>query len=266
MTNPLDQLVAKERRGSRARVVLLTHGSPDEVAGPLTALVTPHATISPDRHLWSPRSGALREAKLGKTPEFLSLEQREAVSAWWLAVRHPAANTPNWDLVSQATIGDREGLVLVEAKAHDAELQKEEIGKRCDPKASDDSVRNHGRIADCIAEAGHELSAATGLNWNLSRDRCYQMANRFAWAWKLASLGIPVVLVYVGFLNAEEMRGPGKPFARHEDWEGLVRSHGRQVCPDQAWGRSLDVGGVPLIPLIRSLEVLLTVPVGSGLA
>ena len=28
------------------------------------------------------------------------------------------------------------------------------------------------------------------------------MSNRFAWAWKLADLGVPVVLVYLGFFRA----------------------------------------------------------------
>ena len=42
--------------------------------------------------------------------------------------------------------------------------------------------------------ARNGLSAATGLQWGLSRDDHYQLSNRFAWCWKLATLGIPVVL------------------------------------------------------------------------
>jgi hypothetical protein len=33
-----------------------------------------------------------------------------------------SANTPNWDLVSGCQIGNRQGLILVEAKAHEGEL------------------------------------------------------------------------------------------------------------------------------------------------
>lgn len=35
------------------------------------------------------------------------------------------------------------------------------------------------------------------------------MSNRFAWAWKLATMEVPVVLVYLGFLNATEMGDQG---------------------------------------------------------
>jgi crotonobetainyl-CoA:carnitine CoA-transferase CaiB-like acyl-CoA transferase len=31
--------------------------------------------------------------------------------------------------------------------------------------------------------------------WSLSVDSHYQICNRFAWAWKIASLGVPVVLI-----------------------------------------------------------------------
>jgi hypothetical protein len=108
VTNALDQLPARECRGSRARVVLLTQGSNEVVGVRLTALVAPLATVHSPHHLWRPRVGALGETQLGKAPEFLSPEQREAVCAWWLAVRHPAARLPTWDLVSQATIEGRE--------------------------------------------------------------------------------------------------------------------------------------------------------------
>jgi len=43
--------------------------------------------------------------------------------------------------------------------------------------------------------------------WQLSRDSLYQLANRFAWAWKIASLGVPVALVYLGFIAADQMKG-----------------------------------------------------------
>jgi hypothetical protein len=42
--------------------------------------------------------------------------------------------------------------------------------------------------------------------WTLSRDSHYQLTNRFAWAWKLASMGVPVVLGYLGFQGAAEMK------------------------------------------------------------
>ncbi len=41
----------------------------------------------------------------------------------------------------------------------------------------------------------------------------YQLCNRVAWAWKLADLGVPGVLVFLGFLNATEMRDQGQLFS-----------------------------------------------------
>jgi hypothetical protein len=60
-------------------------------------------------------------------------------------------------------------------------------------------------IHSTIQEAGFALSKQTGFTWALSRDWCYQMSNRFAWAWKLAEFGKPVILIYRGFLAYDEM-------------------------------------------------------------
>jgi hypothetical protein len=36
---------------------------------------------------------------------------------------------------------------------------------------------------------------------SLSRDYCYQFANRIAFAWKIASTGVPVAMIYLGFIG-----------------------------------------------------------------
>ena len=46
------------------------------------------------------------------------------LKAWWLK-HSKGANTPNWDLALACEIEGEPGLVLVEAKAHDAELKEE---------------------------------------------------------------------------------------------------------------------------------------------
>lgn len=51
------------------------------------------------------------------------------------------------------------------------------------------------------------------LPWAISRDSRYQKSNRFAWACKLAGLGLPVVLMYLGFVRADEMRDRRAPLA-----------------------------------------------------
>jgi hypothetical protein len=102
-------LPARERRGSRARCIALTHGSDEVVARRLSAFVAPYALIDPARHHWMPRGfAAPEEARLGDALPFLSSDHREAMTCWWLAVRE-RANTPNWDIASTATIDGAEG-------------------------------------------------------------------------------------------------------------------------------------------------------------
>lgn len=255
MANRLESLPVKEQRGSRARCVLFTEGSREEVAKRLTELVSPHAVVDPVRHVWAPKGFSdPTEGKLGDTAPFLSDQQREEISSWWLAVRRATANTPNWDIISQATIGGREGLILVEAKAHDKELTKEAGGKPFDAKATPGSSSNHKGIGACIDEACQSLSSASGLAWHLSRDSHYQMSNRFAWSWKVTTMGIPVVLVYLGFVNADEMKDRGISFDNHEQWKQLVESQSQTLFPNAVWGKTLGVNSVQFIPLIRSVS------------
>ena len=89
--------------------------------------------------------------------------------------------------------------------------------------------------------------------WSLSCDSHYQLCNRFAWSWKLASLGVPVVLVYFAFLNAVEMVDKGEPFQNPQEWERAVRSHAGGVVPDEVWEGHVDVLGTPLRAIIRSV-------------
>ncbi len=258
-TDLLTKLRSTQRRGSKPRCHLLTHGDDVEVAARLNALVSPWGHISPE-HVWYPRGFKdTTEAQLSKVPELLSDEYRKAVTEWWLEVRRNAT-TPNWDIASTCIIQDKPGLILVEAKAHSNELSKE--GKA--NSKSENGWKNHKRIGQAIAEANTGLNHLLGC-WDLSRDKHYQLCSRFAWSWKLASLGVPVILVYLGFLNADEMADCGEPFRLADQWESAVREHGTGVVPDKAWDRVLDIGGTPLIPLIRSRPVDLPLAPSSGL-
>jgi hypothetical protein len=164
------------------------------------------------------------------------------------------ANTPNWDIASTCRIDSKPGLLLVEAKSHDAELRNEEKGKE-KPSATANSWLNHEQIGACIEKASLALAEQTHLPWALSRDWNYQMANRFAWSWKLASLGKPVILVYLGFLDCQEMRKKKQfPFAKHEDWDRLVKSHSSSLFPAQVWDQRWPIHGQFLIPIIRTMK------------
>jgi hypothetical protein len=260
----IDALQVKRRRGSLPRCLLFTEGPREDVAQRLTTLVgRDDVCISPE-DFWMPQGLPVRgpdgrwdlsptkEAKLGESSEFLRPADRAILTNWWLAVSN-RANTPNWDLAGTCTVGEEPGLLLVEAKAHHMELCKEALGKG-EPDASANSKANHERIGEAIQSAQVGLREATGLPWGISRDTHYQMSNRFAWAWKLTELKYPVVLVYLGLLNASEMKDRGNPFESHEEWAELVRLHSSRICPANTWGQLIRVNGSVLLPLIRSVE------------
>ena len=235
----------RDFHGSRYRCLLATNQPRPLVVEFLNSLVRPHAEVD-DNDFYMPEGFCKPdEAKLGETPGFLTDEQREIATSWWLAVRQ-RANTPNWDIVSTCKIAGRKGLMLVEAKAHAGELKPNDC-------CGAGNEKNRHQIAAGIAYAKQNL----GEGWALSADSHYQLSNRFAWAWKGANLGVPVVLIYLGFLNAREMR---QPFTSHEEWERCLLAYADGTVPRQVWNSdSIKVNDTPLIPLIRSADVNVTV-------
>ena len=229
---------------------MMTSLSEIHVAKSLSDLVWPHALVRPE-DVWRPR-GFLnpKEPELCETDEFLSPEICDAVVGWWLA-RRRRATTPVWDIAATCVVPgfDRKGVMIVEAKAHGAELS--EAGKQLGAKTNQE---NHERIGDAITQANAGLNRILA-GWNLTRDRHYQLSNRFAWAWKLAELGVPVVLVFLGFLNATEMAGRRIPFRDARHWRDCLLNYAQGLVPEQAWETTLLPGKAPLIPLIRSVDL-----------
>jgi hypothetical protein len=257
----LERLKPKERRGSKPRCHLLTHGSPDAVAARLTALVAPFATVEPSDR-WMPQGFEdTDEATLPEAERLLLSDVRRELRRWWLVVASNDTRTPNWDIASTCTIEGKPGIVLIEAKAHAQELIKEETGRRnIEAPVSGGARRNLMRIDWAIRDASAALAEDTGLTWALSRDWNYQMSNRFAWARKLAELGFAVILVYLGFLSANEMSDQGRPLADASDWQSVVKRHSEALFPATVWDHRWICAGQPFVPLIRSLEV----PLGDG--
>jgi hypothetical protein len=83
------------------------------------------------------------------------------------------------------------------------------------------------------------------------------LCNRFAWAWKVASLGVPVVLVYLGFLDAEEM--PNGVLRSAQEWRTCVLEHAGDFVPAQAWEQPQDGGAARFVPLIRAARMSMVV-------
>jgi hypothetical protein len=231
-------------------------GDRSAVASRLTSLVGLDGVYVSSSDFWMPQglpfqaeggwdTSPIVEARLGKAPKFLTDEQQETVTSWWLVHRR-RANTPNWDIASTATIEGRPGLILVEAKAHSGELKVH--GKR--PGNKD----NEEKIGVAIQQANAALNA-TLSGWALSKDSHYQLANRFAWSWKIASLGVPVILVYLGFLCAREMDDQGEPFADADAWKSFVKEYSRGIVPEAAWNTQFLIQGTPLQAVLRSIKV-----------
>lgn len=235
----------RDFKGSRLRCLLLTSNKPNCVASFLNDLVAPYASVTSADH-WAPR-GFLeaKEARLGETPDFLSEPERTELTQWWLA-QPGRANTPNWDLVSTCRINDRVGLLLIEAKAHEGEL--------ADDACTAKNVANLQRIKSALAQAAAAWNTLS-KGFVFSVDSHYQFSNRFAFAWKIASMGRPVVLLYLGFLKAGEMSRGRVLLQDHAQWRRCVIAGSEGIIPEEAWGRTFHVRGTPLTVLIGAATV-----------
>lgn len=201
---------------------------------------------------WMPKRVHMdKEAELNDFLKYnFSSELQKEITDWWL---HKDTTTPNWDLISTCMIGGERGILLVEAKAHTGELDYESHGKNPKKLTSEDSVRNHIKIGAAINEAKVEINTKIA-GVNISRDRCYQLSNRVAHAWWLANQGIPVVLLYLGFLNVKDMQnGQRQIFKTHEDWEACFMNHSRQIGVDGIVDQEIDCGKRGFKLIVRSI-------------
>ena len=234
----------REFKGSRLRCLLLSHRPRRCVAEFLTALSGGNAQVSVEDK-WAP-DGFLspNEAKLGVTPGFLPKTQRTEITKWWL--KNPGrANTPNWDLVSTANVGGRPGLLVVEAKSHEGEFSSDRCGAT--------NQANFQQIKKALEQANDAWNQHVP-GFALSAESYYQLSNRFAFAWKLAELNVPVVLVYLGCLNAEEMSGR-RILSSHDAWRNCVVSRAGKTIPEAVWDRRFEFNGTPVTVMIRSADV-----------
>jgi hypothetical protein len=240
-------------RGSRKHV--LDWVEQDDFPYQLKELIALPGVVIDRDDVWHPigyqKPDEARLEKFGPR-EFPHLVSSASLKGWWLA-HNGRANTPNWDLVSTCTIADQKGLVLVEAKAHANELST--AGKLLKPDASEKSSENHEHIGKAIKEADGELGRyIPGLN--LSRDTHYQLANRAAWAWKVTSLGVPVVLIYLAFLDDQGIADVGEPIRDDGHWISLMKDYTRGILPESFFNRWLPCHEAAMQIILRSKTII----------
>jgi len=143
---------------------------------------------------------------------------------WWLPPQPTTPKGPTWDLLSTCKIKGERGLLLVEAKAHEQELGR--AGKS-PPSGSAQSATNHEHIRGRLSSVSAELRSQ---NWkvDVNAEKHYQLANRVAWAWKLSECGVPVILLYLGFLGDTYF---SDRFIDRDHWQRAMGSYMEGVVP-----------------------------------
>lgn len=222
-------------------------------------------TVPPDAESQPKGRNDHRESVLTGTEDpFLSADHQRQLKNWWLVHPH-GAKMPTWDLVVTAKdAGGQHGLILVEAKAHSTEMGTggKDRPTRETPEQQVRSDANHQRIGEAIAEASRALQdAVPGIA--LTCESNYQFCNRLAVAWKLASLGVPVILLYLGFVGDREIN-PVTFLKSDADWQATFRQHTAVHFPVTNLDKRIDCGASAFSLVVRSLEVQRpSPPIGS---
>jgi hypothetical protein len=194
------------------------------------------------------------------------------IRKWWLAYPHPKANTPNWDIAAVSRIGFKPGMVLVEAKAHDEEFVNSKSPKEM---LSTTSVNNRLQIMRAIYEASDALAPVfpgldllqelrSGFADRVDLCSHYQLSNRVAFSWKLASMGLPVVLVYLGFVGDHgivDRRIERKPLEDESHWRVVFTEYalpvfGSAFLENILEEKPINCGNASMTILLRSKSVL----------
>lgn len=217
-------------RGSLKHVLDWTSESLFDVE--LLALLSP-VPVRLDAHsFWMPRGHRCpHEARLETFGPrvFPNHTAWEELTQWWLHHRR-GANTPNWDIAFRADVDGTPGLVLVEAKANVSELVKSGCKKPGERIPSVRSQENDTHIRSAIEGVRQGLSKSfPGIT--IGCDKHYQLSNRIAFAWKLADLGVPTVLLYLGFIGDTGIEDAGPMFTDDVHWQNMFAAHLAEVCP-----------------------------------
>lgn len=64
-----------------------------------------------------------------------------------------------------------------------------------------------------------------------------------------------MVLVYLGFLHADEMAHRGRPFTSDREWRSEMLKHSAALVPDSAWDQRLETEGAPMWTTLRTMDL-----------
>ncbi len=240
-------------RGSRKHVLDWTGSA--SFLDEFSALLSPvPVSFSADAHFMPRGESAPDEARLERFgPELIpDSGVWTELEDWWLCHKG-GANTPNWDIAAGCLLEGVPGIVLVEAKANWPELGVG--GKSLSSDASERSRENHERIGTAIDEASRGWQMIDP-RVSITRDTHYQLANRLAFTWKLATLGIPTVLLYLGFTGDVGIADAGAPFLDDADWQRAFGEYSASAWPSDLLGRRVDIGGTPVWVISTSRPVI----------
>lgn len=91
---------------------------------------------------------------------------------------------------------------------------------------------------------------------NVTRETRLQLANRLAFTWKLGMVGIPTVLVYLGFTRDDGIRDVGTSYPDGTDWARAFGECAEGRFSAELWGKRADLGPAPVWVVVEGREVL----------
>lgn len=172
---------------------------------------------------------------------------------WWITHRSDNNRRPCLDLIARLqSLGDEGfGILLVEAKAHVSEAKIRDA--KSAPSGSAASISNDVRIRRRIRETRTALNRLGRGTTYLSTEDHYQLANRLAYTVHLASLGYPVVLLYLGFLGDTYF---DDPLIDSNHWQRVMGGYLQGVVPQMFPEQSHPIGQGTLFLAVGSLQVI----------
>jgi hypothetical protein len=120
---------------------------------------------------------------------------------------------------------------------------------------SEKAKDNHANIRRAVARASREM-AKLKIAKAFSIRSHYQLGNRLAFAWKLASLGVPVCLVYLGFCGDHGIARVGDPIGAPEHWEAICHPYLCSALLFRGVDLRFEVRGTPAWVATRARFVL----------